>query len=64
MLNLDESVAVTQNFVSEVTLPHVLAHLRSRSPALVSWHGFDSRRWVSETEAWRAEPGRCAVSTR
>lgn len=27
---------MTQNFVSQVTLPHVLAHLRSRSPALVS----------------------------
>lgn len=36
VLNLDECVAVTQNFVSEVTLPHVLSHLRSRSPALVS----------------------------
>lgn len=36
-LNLEpDTVAVTQNFVSEVNLPHVLAHLRSRSPALVS----------------------------
>lgn len=36
-LNLEpDTVAVTQNFVSEVNLPHVLAHLRSRCPALVS----------------------------
>ena len=43
VLNLDECVAVTQNFVSEVTLPHVLAHLRSRSPALVSGCAKESR---------------------
>jgi hypothetical protein len=35
-LNLEESVAVTHNFVSEANLAHVLAFLRSRSPALVS----------------------------
>ena len=29
-------MAVTQNFVSPANLTHVLAHLRSRSPALVS----------------------------
>ncbi|PSC67356.1 F-box protein [Micractinium conductrix] len=36
-LNLEgDTVAVTQNFVSPANLTHVLAHLRSRSPALVS----------------------------
>ena len=35
-INLEESVAVTQNLVTPVSLPHVLQHLQSRSPALVS----------------------------
>ena len=35
-LNLEESVAVTQNYVGTANLPHVLAFLRSRSAALVS----------------------------
>lgn len=34
---------MTQNFVSAVTLPHVLAFLRSRSPALVSGCAKESR---------------------
>ncbi|KAK9811935.1 hypothetical protein WJX73_000849 [Symbiochloris irregularis] len=35
-INLEETVAVTQNFVSRVNLPHVLGVLRSRRADLVS----------------------------
>lgn len=35
-LNLEESVAITQNFVSRVTLPHVLGFLATRNADLVS----------------------------
>jgi hypothetical protein len=56
-INLEESVAVTQNFVSEANLPHVLAFLRSRSPALVSGCAADERASLYDrfVEALRRE---------
>jgi hypothetical protein len=35
-MNIEEGVAVTQNYAGRVNLPHVLAFLRTRDPALVS----------------------------
>jgi hypothetical protein len=43
VLNLEESVAVTQNFVSSVNLRHVLTFLRTQNPELVSGCRFDQR---------------------
>ncbi|PNH08020.1 F-box protein [Tetrabaena socialis] len=42
-LNLEESCAITQNFVSEVGLPSVLAFLRSRRPEMVSGCSHENR---------------------
>lgn len=42
-INLEPSVAVTQNFVSPVTLPHTAAFLSTRSLALVSGLEEDAR---------------------
>ncbi|KAL6766636.1 hypothetical protein ACKKBG_A36795 [Auxenochlorella protothecoides x Auxenochlorella symbiontica] len=43
-INLEESIAVTQNYVSTANLRHVLAFLSSRNPALVSGLEGDERR--------------------
>ncbi|KAI3433776.1 hypothetical protein D9Q98_003581 [Chlorella vulgaris] len=48
-LNLEEAVAVTQNYVSPANLPHVLRHLRSRSPALVSGCAAEARSGLYDT---------------
>jgi hypothetical protein len=50
-LNLEEAVAVTQNYVSPANLPHVLRHLRSRSPALVSGCAAEARSGLYDTFA-------------
>ncbi|MEW5308572.1 MAG: hypothetical protein WDW38_000520 [Sanguina aurantia] len=42
-LNLEESVAVTQNYVSSVNLPHVLRFLEPGRPELVSGCGEEDR---------------------
>ncbi|GIL47321.1 hypothetical protein Vafri_4169, partial [Volvox africanus] len=42
-LNLEESCALTQNFVSEVGLPATLAFLKSRRPELVSGCAHENR---------------------
>ena len=43
VLNLEESVAMTQNFVSSVNLRPVLTFLRTQNPELVSGCRFDQR---------------------
>ena len=35
-MNLEETIAITQNFVSHVTLPHVLKFLQTKTDTLVS----------------------------
>jgi hypothetical protein len=42
-LNLEESLAITHNYVSAANLPHVLSFLGSRSQALVSGCALDDR---------------------
>lgn len=59
-INLEPSVAVTQNFVSPVTLPHTAAFLSTRSQALVSGLEEDARgglydRLVEALEVARPE---------
>ena len=39
VLNITDSIAVTQNFVSDVSLPHVMAFLRDRPEQVSGWEG-------------------------
>ena len=57
MLNLDDSIAITQNFVSSVNLHHVLNVLRSPNSELVSGCEDDEKATLFSRflEALRAE---------
>ena len=59
---MQETVAVTQNFVSTVTLPHVLQFLRSGNEVLVSGLALEERvslhdRFLEALQAQRPEVG-------
>lgn len=60
MLNLDDSIAVTQNYVSHTNLAACLDHLATRDPDLISGvpEVREPRKRGQHAAAWRRKKAR------